>query len=234
MSLLTRLFFLIIILSTVACAKPTLMLEANSGNLKQARTVAATFYEVYGQQVGLKDIPFVTLDFGGDPGHSYDVSHNVLFITPFKKADFQTCKLFAKASPKDRAINNYDSYSFAYETAHQMMHLLYEDLNLAPVSIYERETRISTMAILFLREYGLIADNEAELFETLKRMKLQLSDLYPDVVNGDMAIQELEVNDTNSYWFVTANSLLTAMDFAKNTDNSRQFISTISQGYSAK
>ena len=110
----------------------------------------------------------------GGPGYSYDESHNVLFITPFSHADFDTQKLFAKAAREQRAGASYDELLFTFFAAHQMMHLVYDRLPLAPTNQYEEEQRINTMTWLFLKEYDLMPVNEMEQLELLNALEATL------------------------------------------------------------
>jgi len=218
--------FLALILLT-ACGSPKLMLDANADNLRTARSITNTFYNAYGQELGLKDAPFVTVGIEGGPGYSYDMNHNVLFITPFSHADFDTQKLFSKASRELRASANYNSLMFNFFTAHQMLHLVYDRLPLAPTSQYEEELRINTMTWLFLKEYDLMPANEAEQLEVLTTLEAQLAKRFPAIHNGRATAGELEVIDNGSYWFVTSVSLQASRRLADAMGSQRNYVASL-------
>ncbi|MFK8055405.1 MAG: hypothetical protein AB8F78_04710 [Saprospiraceae bacterium] len=210
-----------------ACGSPKLLLDANANNLRTARTITNTFYDAYGQELGLKDAPFVTVGVEGGPGYSYDVSHNVLFITPFSHADFDTQKLFSKAARDTRASAIYDELLFNFFTAHQMMHLVYDRLPLAPTTQYEEELRINTMTWLFLKEYDLMPANEAEQAELLSNLEAQLVRRFPSITNEKETASELEVLDNGSYWYVTSVSLQSSRGLADAMGTQRNYAASL-------
>lgn len=207
-----------------ACGSPKLLLDANAENLRNARKVTNKFYEVYGQEIGLKDAPFVTVGLEGGPGYSYDVNHNVLFITPFSHADFDTQKLFAKAARDLRASASYDELLFNFFSAHQMMHLVYDRLPLAPASQFEEELRINTMTWLFLMEYDLITQNEQEHLELLSNLEALLVRRYPSILTKKETAGDLEVLDNGSYWYVTSVSLQASRKLANAMGTQRNYL----------
>ena len=210
-----------------ACGSPKLLLDANADNLREARTITNTFYEAYGQEIGLKDAPFVTVGIEGGPGYSYDVDHNVLFITPFSHTDFDTQKLFAKSSKDQHAASTYDELLFNFFSAHQMMHLLYDRLPLAPTTQFEEEQRINTMTWLFLKEYDLMPANETEQLELLRNLEAQLVRRFPSILNKKETVGELEVIDNGSYWYVTSVSLQNSRRLAEVMATQRNYIGSL-------
>ncbi len=219
--------FLALILLT-ACGSPKLLLDANADNLRKARTITNTFYDAYGQELGLKDAPFVTVGIEGGPGYSYDESHNVLFITPFSHADFDTQKLFAKAAREQRAGASYDELLFTFFAAHQMMHLVYDRLPLAPTNQYEEEQRINTMTWLFLKEYDLMPVNEMEQLELLNALEANLVRRFPSILNKKSSVADLEVLDNGSYWYVTSVSLQKSRRVADAMGSQRNYVGSLS------
>ncbi len=215
------------LLLLTACGSPKLLLDANADNLRKARTITNTFYDAYGQELGLKDAPFVTVGIEGGPGYSYDVNHNVLFITPFSHADFDTQKLFAKAARDQRAATCYDELLFTFFSAHQMMHLVYDRLPLAPTTQYEEEQRINTMTWLFLKEYDLMSTNEAEQLELLNTLEANLVRRFPSILSEKETAGELEVIDNGSYWYVTAVSLQNSRRLADAMGTQRNYVASL-------
>jgi len=210
-----------------ACGSPKLLLDANAENLREARSITNTFFDAYGQDLGLKDAPFVTVGIEGGPGYSYDVNHNVLFITPFSHADFDTQKLFSKAAREQGASGSYDELLFNFFTAHQMMHLVYDRLPLAPTSEYEEEHRINTMTWLFLKEYDLMSANEAEQIELLNNLEANLVRRFPSILTEKEDVSELEVIDNGSYWYVTSVSLQSSRRLADAMGTQRNYIASL-------
>ena len=221
-------FFAAIVLGLGACNGTARLLETNQGNLRTARTVAAAFYKAYGDQLALRDIPFVTVGMDGGQGYSYDVDHNVLFVTPFSHIDFDTQKIFAKACAPDRGDDVYNDLMFRYFTAHQLMHLYYDELELEEVDIYEEELRINTLSLLFLKEYNLLSANEKEIQTALNTLEQKLKRRFPQVMEGNQSAATLLVDDNSSYWFVTACNLREARLQASLVSSSSQYIQEIS------
>ena len=197
---------LLYVLLTSACNHPALLLDANADNLHTARNVAAAFYAQYGKELNLKDEPFVTIGVEGGQGYSYDIAHNVLFVTPFSQADFDTQKIFAKACAEDRAATVYDELMFGFFTAHQLMHLVYDELPLTHVDEYEEELRINTLTWLFLERNKLLPGITEEHLAAYQALSAQLERRFPSLQRGDNAAT-LPVEDNASYWYVTAASL---------------------------
>ena len=213
-----------------ACNRPALLLDANADNLRAARTVAAAFYEDYGRAAGLRDVPFVTLGFEGGQGYSYDADHNVLFVTPFTHADFDTQKIFGRSTQAGQSALVYDDLMFRFFTAHQLMHLVYERLPVADGSHYEEELRINTLTTLFLQERGLLGGADAELAKTLTRLEKYLRVRFPSVTDGTATAATLTVDDNSSYWYVTANSLATARRRAAIVGTTNNYLASLSGG----
>ena len=201
------LLFAVAAASLTACSSPKLLIEANRHNLHEARTVATAFYHEHGERARLRDIPFVTVGMEAGPGFSYDVPHNVLFVTPAEYADFDTQKFFTRASLEGSGADAYNSLLFEYFTAHQLMHLLYDELPLHAATHWDEELHINTMTWLFLRRNGLGADEEVSWLTTLANLEADLGRRYPSTADGTTAIGDLVVEDNASYWYVTAVSL---------------------------
>lgn len=203
------------------------MLDANANNLSQARKVTNTFYDAYGKELGLKDAPFVTVGVEGGPGYSYDMSHNVLFITPFSHSDFDTQKMFAKAAQDQDAASIYNSILFNFFAAHQMMHLVYDRLPLAPTTQYEEEHRINTLTWLFMKEHDLLSSNDAEQLQLLYNLEAQLVRKFPSILSKKASIDELEVIDNGSYWYVTSVSLQSSKRLADTFSSQRNYVASL-------
>lgn len=206
MTHLTRLSVLLLFFGT-ACTSPKLLLENNRDNLRGARTIATAFYESYGQQVGLKAVPFVTVGTEGGSGFNYDAAHNVLFITPYDFADFDTQKFFGKASEDSDGRAEYNAILFDYFTAHQMMHLVYDEIGLNAASHWEEELHINAMTWLFLKRTGLLQGRDATWLNTLSQVETRLVSRYPDAAPNANFAQALEVTNNATYWYVTAVSM---------------------------
>ena len=213
-----------IALALTSCASPKLLLEANADTLKSARMVTKRFYQVYGQDLALKDEPFVTIGVEGGPGYSYDVNHNVLFITPYTHADFDTQRMFAKSAGDHNPEIVYNDLLFNFFTAHQLMHLVYDQLPLAPVSQFEEEHRINTLTWLFLEEEQLLSDQLSSQLEVLKVLEDRMLKHFPAVNSGKIDASGLEVVDNSSYWYVTAVNVQTAYQTAQSVGRTSKYI----------
>lgn len=187
-----------------ACSGPKLLLEANEANLRQARTVAASFYSVYSEDAKLKDVPFVTVGVEAGTGFTYDRAHNVLFITPHEHADFDTQKFFARASLDGKGKADYSSIMFEFFTAHQLMHLLYDQMRIETSSLYEEELHIHTMTWLFMRRQGLLGQREGQWLPALAALESQLVRRFPEVERNTNIAKAMAVDSNASYWYVTA------------------------------
>ena len=214
-------------LIATACHRPTLLIDANADDLRTARTVALAFYQQLGTQAGLADVPFITVGVEGGPGYSYDVAHNVLFVTPYSHADFDTQRIFAKACGSQREEPVYDDLMFRFFTAHQLMHLVYDRMSLAEVSQYEEELRINTLTWLFLEENDLLSPGMQELMKVSERLEGDLVDRFPSVTKGVESAQTLTVNDNASYWYVTAVSLMASHADAERFGSSRGYVASL-------
>lgn len=221
--------FLLVALAAMvsACGSPKLLIEANQHNLRQARTVATAFYHAHGHRADLDDIPFVTVGMEAGPGFSYDVAHDVLFVTPHEYADFDTQKFFNRASLETSGQDAYNSLVFEYFTAHQMMHLLYDELPVHAASHWEEELHINTMTWLFLRRSGLATDREAAWLTTLANLESNLGRRFPSAVEGATAIGDIPVDDNASYWFVTAASLQESYRAAMGYESEGEYITEL-------
>ena len=217
------------LLASAGCNHPKLLLDANAENLRTARTVASAFYRTYGAEVGLADVPFVTVGVEGGPGYSYDVAHNVLFVTPYSHADFDTQKFFARAAADYRGEPVYDELLFRFFVAHQLMHLVYDELALVEVDEYEEERRIHTLAWLFLERQGLTGAVEHELLETCDRLVAQLASRFPSLRGADaQAHRGLLVDDNASYWYVNAHGIREARAEARRVGSEPNYIAELS------
>lgn len=210
-----------------ACGSPKLLIEANQHNLRQARTVATAFYHAHGQRAGLDEIPFVTVGMEAGPGFSYDVAHDVLFVTPHEYADFDTQKFFNRASLEGSGQDAYNSLLFEYFTAHQMMHLLYDELPLHAATHYDEELHINTMTWLFLRRSGLSEGREAAWLTTLANLEADLSRRFPSAVEDEAAIGDITVDDNASYWYVTAVNLQQSYRTAVGYESAGEYITEL-------
>ena len=190
-----------------SCTSPRLLIEANEGNLRTARTVATAFYHEHGARAGLRDIPFVTVGMDAGTGFEYDADHNVLFLTPYEYADFDTQKFFTRASLGGSGKDAYNALLFEFFTAHQLMHLLYEALPLPAVAEYEEERHINAMTWLFLRRQGLDPEREAAWLTTVANLEGDLGRRFPGASGDADLVAALAVVDNPSYWFVTADLL---------------------------
>jgi len=217
------------VLLTAACNRPARLLDANANNLRTARTVAAAFHEQYGAETGLPDVPFVTLGMEGGQGYSYDISHNVLFVTPYSQADFDTQKIFAKAAMDDRAGAVYDDVMFRFFTAHQLMHLYYDRQPLAGVSSYREELRVNAMTWLFLEDAGLLGPAHNEVVTTLGELEQRLVRRFPILERRDVSVSDLKVDDNTSYWYVTSVSMLAAREDANSIASVASLVEQFSQ-----
>ncbi len=214
------------LLLLASCNRPARLLEANAGNLRTARTVAAAFYEFHGEVAGLPDVPFVTVGMDGGQGYSYDEAHNVLFVTPFSHADFDTQRMFAKACQPDRADDVYNDLMFRFFTAHQLMHLYYKAQPLEQVSLFEEEIRIHTLTWIFLRETELLG-GAAELTTSLATLEAQLKRRFPVIRNGSHTAADLVVDDNASYWYVTAVSMCSALSEAGSAPSGEAYLASL-------
>ena len=221
-----RLMFGGLILCT-ACSSPKLLLEEHTGDLRQARTVATAFYQDFGKDIGLQDIPFVTVGVEGGTGYSYDEAHNVLFITPHEHADFDTQKFFTRASLFDRGAATYNSVMFEFFTAHQLMHLLYDRLPVAPASQYEEELRINVLTWVFLRKHHLSDPHESEWLTTLAALEAQLVTRFPQAGGNENFARALTVDSNASYWYVTSVALQEAFRLAERYPNERAYVAEL-------
>ena len=226
-SRLTLFLSVAIAAALTACGSPKLLIEANQHNLRQARTVATAFYHEHGQRAGLEDIPFVTVGMEAGPGFSYDVQHNVLFVTPAEYADFDTQKFFNRASLEGTGASAYNSLVFEYFTAHQMMHLLYDELPVHAASHWDEEMHINTMTWLFLRRSGLAEGKEAAWLTTLANLEGELGRRYPNAAADANLVPDLRVDDNASYWFVTASSLQQSYRAAMGYETEGEYITEL-------
>ena len=222
-----RLAFGCLVLCT-ACHSPRLLLEEHATDLRQARTVATAFYQDFGQDLGLKDIPFVTVGMEGGSGYSYDVSHNVLFLTPFQHADFDTQRFFGRACGSDCSDATYNSLIFEYFTAHQLMHLLYDRLQLPAVAEYDAELRINVLTWVFLRKHKFADLREGEWLAALSALEAQLVSRFPDIAGNNQMARALAVDNNASYWYVSAVNLQEAYRQAQNFKSERAYITQLS------
>lgn len=226
----TRLHVLLLLaLGTLvtACSSPKLLIEANRHNLRQARTVATAFYQAHGSRADLGDIPFVTVGMDAGPGFTYDVAHNVLFVTPYEYADFDTQRFFNRASLGADGQEAYDGLLFEYFTAHQMMHLLYDELPHHAASHWDQELHVNTMTWLFLRRSGLAEGREAGWLTTLVNLEADLGRRFPVVTEGDAEVADLRVDDNASYWYVTAQSLQEGYRAAMGYESEGEYITEL-------
>ena len=213
------------LLLLAACNRPALLLDANADNLRTARQVAAAFYGEYGRTLDLKDEPFVTIGMEGGQGYSYDVAHNVLFVTPFSHADFDTQRIFAKACDGEHAAAAYDGLMFRFFAAHQLMHLVYDELPLAPAGEYEEELRINALTYLFLERHDLLGGNAFDVH--LAVLEEQLAARFPGLASGRYAAATMPVDDNASYWYVTAVNLRTARAAAERTGSPGAYVASL-------
>lgn len=203
-------------LAFAACSTPARRLRMHASELAEARTVAQAFYAAYGEQVGLPDAPFVTLGVESGPGYAYEPDHNVLFVTPYRDADFDTQRHFARACRDRRADAVYNEVIFRFFTAHELMHLAYDRLPMRDdLSEYERETRINVLTWLFLRESELMPANVAEVEEALAALQADLASRFPTIRDGEETAATLHMDDNASYWYVTAASMREAAALAR-------------------
>ena len=112
-----------------------------------------------------------------------------------------------RASLEGAGADTYNSLLFEYFTAHQLIHLLYDELPLHAATHWDEEKHINTMTWLFLRRNGLSVDKEAAWLTTLANLEADLGRRYPSAADGTVAIADLTVDDNASYWYVTAASL---------------------------
>ena len=100
----------------------------------------------------------------GGSGVSYDVSHNVLFITPYEYAGLRYAALLRSG---ERGVCNgkseYNSILFEYFTAHQLMHLVYDETGINAANHWDEEMHINAMTWLFLKRTGLAQGRDALL-----------------------------------------------------------------------
>ncbi len=224
---LFRIALLGLVLFSTACRSSKVLLAEHATDLREARTVATAFYQDFGKDLGLKDVPFVTVGVEGGTGYSYDEAHNVLFITPFEHTDFDTQKFFARVSQAEQGAATYNSIMFEYFTAHQLMHLLYDKLPLAPVSQYEEELRINVLAWVFLRKHRLSDLNEAQWLAALSGLEQQLVSRFPQSEKSDNIARALTVDNNASYWYVSAVSLQEAFRLAQDYSNERAYVNQL-------
>ena len=217
----------IVALAGTSCTSPKLLLDDHAGELHRARTVATAFYADFGTELGLRDIPFVTVGVEGGTGYSYDLAHNVLFITPHAHAEFDTQRFFARASAGGDGDATYNALLFEYFTAHQLMHLLYDRLPLAPVPQYEEELRINVLTWVFLRKHGLSTDRPAQWLPTLANLEAQLVARFGEPGSGDRLARALGVDTNASYWYVTAVSIQDAYRRAEAFPTERAFVASL-------
>ena len=210
-----------------SCTSPKLLIEANQHHLREARTVATAFYHEHGQRTHLRDVPFVTVGMEAGTGFSYDVDHNVLFLTPYEYADFDTQKFFDRASLEGSGKDAYNGLVFEFFTAHQMMHLLYDELPMHAASHYEEELHINTMTWLFLRRHGLRAEREAAWLTTLANLEAELGRRFPDAAGDEDLTADIRVDDNPSYWFVTATNLQAAYRGARGYESEGEYITEL-------
>ena len=226
---MSRLYFVLAtaLLFATACTSPKLLIDANQANLRQARLVATTFYHDYGKHANLKDVPFVTVGTEGGPGFSYDVPHNVLFVTPYEFADFDTQKFFGRASLQADGKEAYNSLMFEFFTAHQLMHLLYDELPLHAASHYDEEMHINTMTWLYLRTNGLSVDHEAAWLTTLANLEANLGRRFPEASADPSTVRDIEVLSNAAYWYVTAVGMQQAYRKAQDYPTTTDYISEL-------
>ena len=186
--------------------------------------MATAFYRAHGQRAHLGDVPFVTVGMEAGPGFSYDVPHNVLFITPSDYADFDTQKYFDRASLDGSGAEAYNSLVFEYFTAHQLMHLLYDELPVHTASHWDEEMHINTMTWLFLRRQGLARDREATWLTTLANLEAHLSRRFPGAAADASLVPDVPVDDNASYWYVTAVCLQQSYRAAMNYETEGEYI----------
>jgi hypothetical protein len=223
---LTTLLAAILLLS--ACSSTRIILDQHQDELRNARTISAHFFQTYGQQTNLKDVPFVTLGIEGGTGYSYDENHNVLFITPFLEADTDTKRAFAKASSQLEAPDYYNNLLFEFFTAHQMMHLLYDVQPLAPVSLYEEELRINAMTWLYLNQHGLTSEEKTtQQLAFLQQLETRLVSRFPGMESSKRLASALEVVNSASYWYVTAVSVQQAHQIAGTAGSLDQYLQSL-------
>ncbi len=210
-----------------ACSSPKLLLDSNKDNLRGARTVAMAFYESYGSSLGLKDIPFVTAGMEGGSGLVYDASHNVLFVTPYEYADFDTQKYFGRASASGNGKEAYNSIMFDFMAAHQLMHLVYDRTGLNAANHYQEETHINAMTWLFLKRTGFLHDQGDAWLNTLGEIETRLVSRYPDAAADTNFAQALEVTNNATYWYVTAVSVRESYETSKRYASEKSYLSTL-------
>ncbi len=226
MTHLLRLSTLMLLFGT-ACSSPKVLLENNRDNLRGARTIATAFYESYGAHLDLKDVPFVTAGMEGGPGFSYDTDHNVLFVTPYEYADFDTQKYFGRASASGDGKADYNSLMFDYFTAHQLMHLVYDEAGHSPASHWEEELHIHTMTWLFLGRNGLAEGRDANWLNTLAQVEGRLVSRYPDAALDTNFARALEITNNATYWYVTAVGMREAYELAKPYASEQSYLSQL-------
>ena len=205
-------------------------LAAHAEPLADARAVAQAFYETYGEQLGLPDAPFVTLGVESGPGYAYEPAHNVLFVTPFRDADFDTQRHFARAASDDREAEVYNALMFRFFTAHECLHLLYDRLPMrSDLSDFERETRINVLTWLFLEQHGLLPTNLDEIDATLRALGEDVAGRFPSIRRGEATAATLVVDDNASYWYVTAASIREARAVAAQVEDTKAYATRIAE-----
>lgn len=217
--------------TVVACHSPRLLLDENRGNLATARTVAAAFQAEYGRALGQAEAPFVTLGFKGGSGYELDGEHDILFLTPFSHADFDVQRLFHRATDDERGQALYNDLMFRYFTAHQLMHLVYDELphvaGEADARSYEQELDIHTMTWLFLQEHDLMPADEREVIAALGSIEAQLARRFPGVGEGVLTPDEIAVDHNDAYWYVTAVSLQAARRRADTAGSQGRYLASL-------
>ncbi len=228
MLLTTRLAALFLLLSTVACHSPSVLLQENRASLAKARVVSQAFHERYGAELGLDAAPLATLGYSGGAGYHFNEEHEVLFLTPISHADFDVQRLFAEVAPEGRDVELYDELMFRYFAAHELMHLVYLDLPgvVEQEFDYHQEMEIHTMTWLFLQEARLLPDDEAEVLGLLANIEGHLARRFPGVMEGTLTLDELPLVDNPTYWFVTAASLQEARRLADAAGSSGRFLAS--------
>ena len=158
----------------------------------------------------------MTLGVESGAGYAYEPDHNVLFVTPYRDADFDTQRYFARVCERDRAEPVYDSLMFRFFTAHELMHLAYDKLPVrGDLTDFEVETRINVLTWLFLEQADLLPSRAAEQEAALAGLVDELADRFPTVRRGEETAATLLVDDNASYWYVTATSILEARGVAR-------------------
>ena len=221
------------LLLCTACTAPKLLIEDHTAELRQARTVATAFYQDFGKDVKLKDVPFVTISVDGGSGYSYDQAHNVLFITPFEHADFDTQKFFSRAAPGDTTAQSYNSLLFEFYAAHQLMHLLYDALPLDGVSHYEEELRINVLTLIFLRKHKFSEVAESGWLSVMDALEAQLVSRFPGAGESASFARALDIDNNASFCYVSAVNFQEAHQIAAGFKSERAYVTQLTSAATA-